>query len=81
VAPRLSSVVIMLTMYADAWHHLPSSAVDQVCGPSFDEGDAAKAPGGPVEHPDPGRERDYGLRQTETWLSLSEVNSRRSQSA
>jgi len=71
----------MLTMYADAWQRLPSSAVDRVCGPSFAEGDAANAPVRRVEHPHLGREHDYGLRQSETWLSLSEVNSLRSQSA
>ncbi len=71
----------MLTMYADAWQLLPSSAVDRVCAQSSDMVDAASAEGGPPSAGISGDAGDYGLRQTETWLSLSEVNSLRSQSA
>jgi hypothetical protein len=72
----------MHTMYAEAWQHLPSSLVDLVCRSSDVGADAVVSaecgsdPSGVL-----GTVECYGLRQTETWLSLSDVNSLRSQSA
>ena len=82
----------MLTMYAPAWQQLPGCVVEHVLRTSdaaLEQGSGALGShlrDGDVRCPDdagPQRTRgaSYGLRQTDTWLSLSDVNSRRSQSA
>jgi len=59
----------MENVYGGAWSQLPLWVVEAICA---SRGDAA----GPLVGGEP-----QGLRQTETWLSLSDVNGLRSQSA
>ena len=70
-SPSVPSVGGMVNDYSDAWSLLPMWMVEAICPPHRPVTDDA------VTEVESGQ----GLRHTETWLSLSDVNGLRSQSA
>jgi hypothetical protein len=77
-----------MTLYAEAWSHLPAAVALAVAGaPEVDSvGGAAprsarSAGAGDATSTATGAASGQGLRQTETWSVLSDVNGARCQSA